>query len=793
MHEILNEIRFGLRQLRRRPTFTAAAVATLALGIGVTVAMFSVVDGVLLRPLPFREPDRLVTICETNESVAQFCVASPPNVTDWAEQSHLLEVIGLGRDWPFAMRGAGGTVGVEGGLATPDLFRALGVKAALGRLFDAADQAELRQVAILSHAQWMAAGGDSAIVGRSLILDGRTYEVVGVLPAGVAVPELEEVAVWVPLPFDPRSETNRRWRGFKVIGRLAAGATAEAARDDLAAVQRRIALAHPETNRGWGVTVVPTLERVVGGVRTTLLVFLAAAAILLLVACANVTSLLVARGVERRREFAVRAAIGAAPWRLLRLVLIESLLLGLLGGSLGLLLAAWLTDAFLALAPPGLPRVGAIHWDARVVAFAMLFVGVASLLAGAGPALRAMRVDLSDAMKRGRAPGHDRWALSVRRSLVATEVALAFVLATGAGLLTRNFVRYLEWRPGFERGHLLTFWVLASTGSYPDRAHVQALFERITADMRSIPGVLGAGTASSGPLFGGVETGEFLSDADTVAARYADVSPDYFRTIGIGLLRGRWLTEADRQGAPDVALVNETMARRLWPGRDPIGQRVRDKDAREAMEVVGVVADVPSLVPGRPSEAEIYWPFAQSPRWASYVVLRTAGTPIAVAREVRARLGGVDPDLEAANLMTMNERVEGRLRRPRFTMLLIGIFAFVALLLAGVGTYGVVAATVASRTREIGVRVALGASVGNVVGMVLGQGMAMAAAGLVAGAGVALILTRLMRSLIYGVVATDPLTWSAVAVLVLAVTATACFVPARRAGMVDPNEALREE
>jgi len=793
MRDILGEVRLSLRQFRRHPAFTGAALLTLALGIGVTTSMFSVVDGVLLRPLPFPDADRLVTICETNESMEGFCVASPPNAADWASQSRALQVIGLGREWPFTMRKSEGAVGVDGGYATPELFRALGVVAARGRLFDAADQAEARPVAILSHAEWTASGSDPDAVGRSIVLDGRSYEVIGVLPAGAAVPELEGVSVWVPPPFDPRAEQNRRWRGFVTIGRLAAGARIETAQAELAAVQQRLAAEHPETNRGWGVRVVPTLERVVGGVRPTLLVFLAASAILLLVACANVAGLLVARGAERHREFAVRAAIGAGPARVLRLVVVESLVLGAFGGSLGVLLAAWLTDVFLALVPPGLPRAETIHWDARVAAFALLFIAASSLLAAAGPAVRAMRVNLTEAMKQGSQFGHVRRALGLRGGIVAAEVALAFVLATGAGLLARSFTRFLAWDPGFERQGLLTFNTVAPRTAYPDRERILALWDRLQAELQAIPGVRSVGMTSSGPLFGGAETGEFVSGGDTLGARYHNVSPDYFRTLGVALRRGRWLTAADREGAPLVALVNETLARRLWPGRDPIGQSLRMKDAPAGPEVVGVVADVPQFVPGRPVEPEVYWTYAQSPRWGSWLVIRAGGDPAGVAGQVRARLRAVDPDLEATSVMTMAERVERQLRRPRFNMLLIAAFASVALLLTAVGAYGVVAATVASRTREIGVRIALGAGVGDVVRMVLRQGMTMAGVGLAAGAALALVLTRLTGSLLPGVRATDPLTWAAVAALVLAVAAAACWIPARRAALVDPKEALREE
>lgn len=800
MNSLIADLRFGIRQLLRRPGFSLLAVLTLALGSGAAAAMFGIVDRVLLRPLPFHEADRLVALCETNPSLQGFCVASPPNVEDWSRRSRTLTSVGLARTWPFSLRTETGSLGVGGGLATPGLFQTLRVTPLLGRTFVPEDlTASGRHVAVLSAGFWQSRfGSDRAVLGRAIVLDGEPYEIVGVLRAETDIPHLSTVAVWVPLPFDPRDEENRRWRGFETIGRLAPGVSVSAGARELQAIQADLAASHPETNRGWSAAVVPLLDSVVGPVRPTLLVFMGAVAILLVVAGANVTNLLVARGAARERELAVRAAIGASRGALFRLVATEGFVLAAVGGVVGLVVAAWAADMLLRLMPNGLPRVTHVALDARELAFTLLLTCAVGTLAPLAPALRAMRLNLTTALKQGHQPGGWRSALGLRGGLVVAEVSTAVLLTVGAGLLVRSFAGLLTWQPGFERAHLLTFWTFASPGSYKDAPSVASLYGRIESELRSLPGVTAVGMASSGPLFGGEETGEFTPEGPgsgdhLLAARWYDMSPTYFPTLGVALRRGRLFGVADGAGAPPVALINETMARRLFGTADPVGRRLRERNGARDLEIVGVVADIPPFTPGVPAQPEIYWPYAQRPRWASYFVLRTSGEPAALAQAVEHRLAGVDPDLRPARMQTMADLVSARLARPRFQMILIMVFAALALTLALVGVYGVLAASVAARRREIGVRLALGASARQVLGLVLQQGMVLAGAGVAIGALVALGVSRFATSLLYGVRASDPLTYGLVVLLVLTAAAAACLIPARRAARVDPMTSLRGE
>jgi putative ABC transport system permease protein len=802
MDALIHDLRFALRTLLRSPGFALLSTLTLALGIGVSVAIFSVVDRVLLRPLPFPDSRRLVALCETHPSVEGFCIASPPDVEDFSRASRTLTAIGLGRDWSFTARRGTAAEGVDGGLATPGLFRTLQITPALGRLFGREDMGPgAHHVVVLSDALWRSwYGGDRQVIGRSLVLNGEGYDIVGVLPAGVEVPRLEEAKLWVPLPFDPRDEENRKWRGFQVVGRLAPGATPASAASELGAIQRDLGARYPETNRDWGVRVEPLLDQIVGPVRPTLLVFMGAVGILLLVACANVANLLVARGATREREFALRSALGAAPGRLFRLIATESVVMALAGGAGGLLVARWAMDVLLPLMPGRLPRLGSEALDARVLGFALLLTVATGIVAGLAPAARAARLDLAAAIKEGHQPVAWRRALGLRGGLVIAEVAMAFVLATGAGLLARSFASLLRWNPGFDQTHLLTFWTLASDGKYRDHASVSALFERIAAELRTVPGVTSVGMTSSGPLFGGRETDEFVLEGpeagaarEPVVARWYDMDPGYFPTLGVVLKRGRLFTGADREGAPPVALINQAMARRYFAGADPVGRRLRMKEAATPLEIVGVVADIPPFLPGTPAQPEIYWPYAQSPRWASFFVLRTGGDPSAIVKAVQARLHGVDPDLEASSVETLEELVGFQLRRPRFNLLLIGVFAAFALALTLVGVYGVVAAAVAGRTREIGVRLALGATSRQVLAMVLREGMVLAGLGVGIGLVGAIWLTRFAARLLYGVTPGDAATRVVVVALVACAALLACWLPARRATKVDPVVALRSE
>ncbi len=798
MKDLFSDFWYSLRRLRNHPGFTAVAVVTLALGIGANTAIFSVVHSILLRPLPVSEPDRLVNLCEVNPAVAGFCVAAPPNVEDWSRHSHRFDGFGIARGWPHILRTDEGAEGLAGGLATPGFFAVLRFSPLLGRLFVPDDLPPgNHRVVVLSHALWMNRfGGDRDIVGRSLTLDDENYTVVGVFEAQARVPQMEGIELWTPLHFDPRDEEHRAWRGFKALGRLRANVSVEEAQTEMDTLARRLAVEYPETNAGWDVEVVPLHERVVAPARRALLVFLAAVGCVLLIGCANVANLLLARGAGRRRELAVRTALGAGRLRLMRLLLSESLLLSSLGAAAGLLLAWWAVEAFVALAPSGIPRLDEVAVDGRMLAWAVILSLLTSMLSGLVPSLQAAMLEPNQAIKEGGEHRAGGPRLGTRGLLVISEVALALMLLVGAALLTRSFASLLRWQSGFDQDNLLVVWLLASSGKYSDGDQVANLFEEAAREVQSLPAVVSVGRTSAGPLFGGREPDSFhivgrRASGDDPIARWFDVGPNYFRTLGVPLIRGRHLTDADVGGSLPVALINETMARRHWPVGDPIGARVVIRG--KTRTVVGVVGDVQPFRPGTAIASEIYWPQRQAPRWATFLVIRTDAEPATLIRPVRQRLRELDPAMQVSSFATMDQLVGRQLVRPRFDMLLVGIFATVALVLAAVGIYGVIAYTVAHRTREIGIRIALGARRGSIVRSVVGGGMVPVLIGVAAGLALAFGLSRLMTGLLSGVGSTDPLTFAGMALALIAVAALACYLPARRATKVDPMLALREE
>ena len=795
---MVKDLLFVLRQLRGRPGYATVAVLTLALGTGAATAMFSVVDHVLLRPLPFPAAGRLLALCETHASIEGFCVVSPPNAADWSATSRTLTSIGQARSWPFTMRAGERAEGVGGGYVSGRLFSTLQVTPGLGRLIADADVGPGRpRVAVLSEGYWRTRfGGDPGVIGRILDLDGVPHEVVGVLPAGIAVPTLGRVELWTPFPFDPLDEEQRRWRGFVTIGRMADGASVRAVEAELAALQDDLGRRFPTTNAGWGARVTPLLDTVVGSVRTLLLVFMGAVTMFLLIACANVANLLVGRTMARERELAIRVAVGASRGALARLLVLESLVIALAGGAVGAVAAASMAGVFVAMVPGGLPRGSEVTLDARVLVAAVLATLAAALVAALAPAVRAGRREIVEALRPGQ-PTAWRSALNLRSALVVTEVALTVIIAVGAGLLARSFAAHLDWKPGFDRSGLVTFWTFASDGTYLKAADVRALFRRIEEEIAAVPGVTSVGMVSNGPLFGGREPDEFhlvgaSSDAPITANGF-DTSPTYFATLGLPIRPGRAFTADDREGSPRVAIVNDTFVRRFLGGLDPIGQRLRQGSGDRVLEIVGVVPDVPPFAPGAAAAAEVYWPFAQSPRWASFFVVRSTVDTAAVMKAVSARLATVDPDLPVSNVATMDDRVSLRLAGPRFQMLLIGAFAAIALALALIGVYGVMAASVSGRRREIGVRIALGAPARRVLGEVLWQAFSLALAGTLIGLLGTAALSRVAGSLLVGVAPTDAASFAGVAVLVLAATVVAAFIPARRAATVDPLVALRTE
>ena len=798
--DIRNDIRYAVRVLGRSPGFTTAALLILGLGIGAATAIFTVANAVLLRPLSYPQPERLVSICETNPTVARYCVASPPNISDWAEASSAFEAIGFARNWSFLLRTEDRAAAVSGGYATPDWFRALRVVPLLGRTFQRADLHEgANRVAILSQALWTERfGGDSTLMGRSLTLDGESFTIVGVLPSSFVAPDLEAVHLWTPPPWDPRAEERRAWRGFQVVGRLATGVTLQQAQEELSGIQTDLARQHPETNDGWGVTLVPLHERITGASRPALVAFAGAVLLLLLIGCANLANLMLIRASRRKREMLVRAAIGAGRATLLRQLLIESLVLAGAGGALGLLLAAWGTRVLVRLAPAGIPRLEEAQIDPAGFAFTLALTLLTALSFGLIPALLATRVDLAHGLRGGPRAGRGPSGSRLRRVLVAAEMALTLMLLVGAGLLARSFGSLVQWEPGFDRSNVLVFSAFAPTERYTTRAALVPLWQRVEAQISSLPGVAAVGTASAGPIFGGFEPGGFTIVGDPAqetppTLRWYDAGPGYFRALGLSIVRGRDLAESDALGGPTVAVINETFARRHFEGRDPIGQRLRMQDMDLELEIVGVVADVAPFYAGRPTESEMWWSNRQEPRWATYVLVRTDSEPTALTRAVLQRLEAIDPDLQIGTPVTIDQLIGRRLVGPRFSLVLAGVLALVALTLAATGTYGVLAYSAATRLREIGIRMALGAARSDVVRTILAEGATMAGAGLVIGAVGAFGLGHLLRNQLHGVAPHDPGTFAVTTLLLLLVALLASAFPALRASRLDAATVLREE
>jgi len=800
MSDLRLDLRDAWRALRASLPSTISAVATLALGIGMTTSIFSVVNGVVLRPLPFPHEDRLVTLCEQYPGATpDWCSISPPNVEDIAARSRAIEAIGIGREWPYHLDTPSGAQSIAGGLASPGLFRALGVKAELGRLIEAADLIGRESaVALLTHETWQTRfGGRPDIVGQVIRLDGQPVTVVGVIEPGFDLPRVGRQEIWRPLHINPRDERNRDWRGFVAFGRLREGVSIDAARRELADIANSLRADHFATTPNWGISMISTRDLVIGSARPMLYLFLGAVVAVLLIGCANVANLLLARSATRAREMGVRAALGAGPGRIVRALLVESFLLALAGGALGVALAAGATRAFKTLAPPGIPRVADVVIDGRVLLFALGLAVATTFVFGLVPALRSARTNLAQALREaGRGSGAGRGRLSA--AIVVAELALAVVLVASGGLLTRSFVGLAEWRPGFEQDHLLTFSMFAPEASYAQAADVARLLGQVEREVGAIPGVTAVASASAGPLFGGRETWEMdVGDgiAPRASVRWFDASPGYFATFGVPIVRGRALAETDVRGGPLVGVVNETLARRFWPNEDPLGKTLTFGvgSDRAVFRVVGVARDIPPIRSDEPIEPQLYWSNRQLPRPFSYFIVRSAVPPASLTSAIRARVKSIDRDLEARSITTMPEHVRRALTTPRFTMVLVTSFGLAALVFAAIGTYGLMSYVAARRTREIGIRLALGALPRQILGTMVGSGLTFAAAGIVLGIVATFAVGRLLRTQLVGVSAADPLTLAASALVLLVVAAAACAIPAWRASRVDPVSTLSAE
>ncbi len=812
MDSLILDLRYAIRTLLKAPGFTLVALLTLALGIGANTAIFSVVDAVLLRPYAFPEPDRLVQV----NSLAHGSVASvsPADFLDWQKMARSFTAIAALDRADMALSREGPAEELRGATVTGDFFRILGVAPALGRAFTAEEETYGRDhEVILSDALWRVRfGADRRVVGRAIRLDGQPWQVVGVMPRGFAFPS--EAQMWVPLTWSPELAAMRGGHYLDVIGRLRPGATVDAASREMASVSDRIHADHPDVNIQWSAGVQSFRDAMVGDVRPTLLVLLGAVGIVLLIACVNVANLLLSRGTGRAREHAVRAALGASTARLARGVMAESLWLGFAGAALGLALAAWGTDAVVAMAPEGVPGIAGAHVDLRVLCFAACLGLLASVLFGLLPAWRATNVwSLAERLRDGGAAVGGRHGRRSRQGLVLAEVALAVVLVVGAGLLLKSFVRLRSVDPGFDPRGVLTFDVSLPDATKP--AEASLFFGSLVGRLRALPGVQSVGGIFGLPLrdFGYGATlheldGHELSPQEHEAGVVPEirvVTPDFFRTMGIQLVRGRVFSDADRAGTQPVAVVSETAARRMWGAVDPLGHHFTlgtqlglGKDhARAGGLVVGVVRDVKDESLAEEGRPWVYVVHAQFPVPYLSLAVRTGGRPEALVGPARAALAAVDPDVPMAAVRTMGEWISTSMASRRFYSWLIGVFAALALGLAAVGVYGVLSQTVGERTREIGLRVALGAAPAEVTALVVRQGVAPAALGVGVGLAVALLLTRALQAylapLLFSVGPADLTTYAAVAALIFAVALLAAWIPARRAARVDPLTALRSE
>lgn len=809
----MHDLRFAFRSLRKQPGFAAIAVLTIALGVGANSAIFSVVDAVMLRPLPFSDADRVVVI---NEHTPQFPTLSlsAENLRDVCAQARSFQACGAFRNTTFNLSGRGEPQRISAKMLTANLLPLLGITPAHGRPFSAGeDKAGGAAVAILSDGIWRARfGSDPRILGTRVLLDGQPYIVIGVLPATFRL--FQPADVFVPIgPFLATQPSDRSWHpGILPVARLAPGVSLQQARTEIAGIAQRLERAYPETNTNVSMFVTRAQDLLVQGVRTALLMLLAAVAGVLLIACINVAGLLLARGLTRRRDVAVRVALGAGHGRVIRHLLSESLLISIAGGGVGLMLAAFSVPLLVQLVGPTLPRADMVVVDLRVVAFTLATAILTGIVFGTVPAVQSTRIDVREALNEGgrTGPSTSVWQRQARGALVICEIAVTLVLTIAAALLIRSFARLQQVTPGFAVEHALAAELPFSSARYDNDEHRTSTVQQVIDRVRALPGVRSAAVTTFLPMSGAGATIHFNikgrppagPDRYTLAG-YRAVSGKYFETLGIPLVRGRLIDERDRQGSPPVVVINETMARTYFGRENPLGQRIQlgavpDPDPQfPYMEVVGVVGDV-RQTPDAEAKSEMYVPYAQYPdqflkRMYSNVnlVVRAEGPAPQLAAAVRDVVRGIDSDQPVANIRSLDDVVAASVTQPRFRTLLLALFAGLALALAGVGIYGLLAHGVAQRLNEFGIRLALGASPSGVLRLVLREGLTLAAVGLAFGVIGGVIAVRALSTVIYDVSPWDPLAWIAAIVTLLAVSLLASWLPARRALRVDPVVALR--
>jgi putative ABC transport system permease protein len=799
MQTLWQDLRYGARMLLKNPVFTLIAVITLSLGIGANSAIFTIVNGVLLRPLPFDEPEQLVKVWEMRYQLGGARrPVSPADFFDWRAQNTTFQHMAAYTAGDYTLTGSGEPDRLRVARVSPELFPLLRERPVLGRVFTQEEETHGKNRAvILSHGSWERRfGRDPAIVGKTLTLSGSSYAVIGVMPAGFSFPD-SEVELWTPYAPNANERGDRASHSLDVLARLKPGATLEGARADMASIAAALEKQY-QGNTGHGTNVFSLYEETVGDVRPALLVILAAVGFVLLIACANVANLLLARGAARQREIAIRTALGAGRWRVVRQLFTESLLLSFTGGLLGLLLALWGVDLLLAINPDNIPRAQEIRPDYVVLAFTFGITLITGVIFGLAPALQISKPDMNESLKEGgRGTSGGLRGNRLRSIFVVSEVALSLVLLIGAGLMIKSFIRLSRVDLGFNPDNVLAVSVSLSGAKYREGRPRVSFFEQARHNIAALPGVQSVGSVVGLPLADplggsnfGVEGRPPQPPGQGYNANINVISPDYFRTMGIRFIRGRDFTEREVIGQPQVMIINEELARRFFPDEDPLGRRIDSMGS--FWTIIGIAGDVRNQMEKEP-KAEMFLPHGQMPHPFSIIVARTTDDPLKSVAAVRNVFRSLDQDLPLYNIRTLDQLVSDSVVSQRFNMILLGVFAAVALILAGIGLYGVMSYSVAQRTHEIGVRMALGARVSDVLWLVTRQGMALALAGVALGLAASFALTRLMAKLLFGVSPTDRATFAVIALLLAAVTLVACLIPALRATKVDPMIALRYE
>ena len=821
MNTLWQDVRYGARMLLKNPGITVIVILALALGIGANTAIFSVVNAVLLRPLPYDQSDRLVFVNERSQVLDEMSI-SYPNFIDWRSQNHVFEKIGVYNRNSYNLTGAGEAERIPTAQISADLFSALRVNAALGRVFtNDEDKPGANPVVVLSHGLWQRRfGGQTNILNQSLTLNGKSYTVIGVMPKGYLYPS--RVDMWVPVgqvAADPNWEQRGNHPGLYGVARLKPGATLEQAQADMDNIAANLEKQYPDSNAGNRVRIRPMLEIYVSDVRWTLWVLFGAVAFVLLIACANIANLLLARATARQKEMAIRAALGAGRWRIARQLLTESVLLSLVGGTLGLLVARWGIEFILYVSPDAIPRSREISLDWKVLAFTIGVSCLTGILFGLVPAIQSSSVEVHDTLKEtGRGTSGRHW---VRSSLIVVEVATTMVLLIGAGLMIRSFYRLQQVNPGFSYDHLTSFTVNLPQRKYTTEEQRGEFFKRLVGNIRGLPGAEAVAAASGLPLGNNGWQTSFVIEGrpapprnETPLMEACTVTPDYFRAMNIPLLRGRYFTDQDNRSfvagkdlsklnegermiaGVNAIIVDEEFAKRYWPNEDAVGKQIRfgTDDAAPRVTVVGVVGRVKMEGLAQDSNrVQGYFSHAQVPFNGMTVIIKAAGDPNQLIAAAREQVKSVDPDQPIYNIRTMDDIRSESIASERLNLTLLSIFGGLALVLAVVGIYGVTSYSVTQRTHEIGIRMAIGAQPRDVFKMILGQGMALALIGVGFGLVGAFALTRLMATMLFNVQPTDPTTFAVIAILLTTVALLACYLPGRRATKVEPTVSLRYE